>query len=84
MLVFDKMKEMSIEELSHFLVKNSDRLKDADDIFEFLSSEYIAKPTLDIYRVDGYRCRNCGGDRIAFDNMHFPFSDEHGTKYIYM
>lgn len=82
MLIFDKIKEMSIEELSHYLVENKGRLKDVDDAFEFLSSEYIPKPTLDIYRVDGYCCRNCGGNRIAIDNMRYPFWDEDGMKYM--
>ena len=80
MIVFDKIKEMPIEELAQYLVRNNDRLK--NDAFEFLSSEYIGKSTLDIYRVDGYHCNNCGGNRIAFDNMHYPFCDEWGTKYM--
>ena len=82
MIVFDKIKEMSIEELAQYLVKNNSRLKDENDAFEFLSSEHIEKPTLDIYRVDGYHCSNCGGNRIAFDNMHYPFYDEWGGKYM--
>lgn len=82
MIVFDKIKEMSIEGLAQHLVKNSSRLKGESGAFEFLSSEHIEKSTLDIYRVDGYHCSNCGGNRIAFDNMHYPFCDEWGTKYM--
>lgn len=82
MIVFDKIKEMPIDELVQYLVNNGSRLKDVNYALDFLSSEYIEKPTLDIYRVDGYHCSNCGGNRIAFDNMHYPFCDEWGTKFM--
>ena len=82
MLVFDRIKELSIDELAQYLVKNNSRLRYENDAFELLSSECIEKPTLDIYRVDDYCCRNCGSNRIALDNMHYPIWDEWGGKYM--